>query len=461
MRWLRSPWLWTGLILLAAAGLKAGLLALQAFPFNADEAIVGLMARNILAGERPVFFYGQAYMGSLDAWLVAGGFAIWGSQVWVIRLVQIILYLLTIIVTILIGRLAFRSWKQGLLAGLYLAFPAVNTTLYTTVSLGGYGEAMLIGSLGLLTGFWMLEHALLRSTWWMGVWGALLGFGLWANGLSLVFFLPMGVALLFRMIKISHEKKWGWFLLAGLVGFMIGSAPWWVYATGNGFGQLVNELSGTAVAVEGTSFFQRSMAHLVNLVILGLPAALGLRPPWEVRWLGLPLLPFVLIFWIIVFVFIYRRREKGNNLRPAYFILGGILIILTLLFILTPFGVDPSGRYFLPFIIPLSLGAAGWLYQPQFKRWIKVGIVFLVVVFMIEAGRPEGLVPAGLGARNTLRLLEAGYALYGHELDKETTLLEANLGWIAKLEKGEFIGRDVLLQQQAQGMRAKSWWVLK
>jgi aminomethyltransferase len=73
---------------------------------------------------------------------------------------------------------------------------------------------------------------------------------------------------------------------------------------------------------------------------------------------------------------------------------------------------------------------------------------------LIEAGKPEGLVPAGLGARNTLRL-EAGYALYGHELDEETTLLEANLGWIAKLEKGEFIGRDVLLEQRAQGTRKK------
>ena len=73
---------------------------------------------------------------------------------------------------------------------------------------------------------------------------------------------------------------------------------------------------------------------------------------------------------------------------------------------------------------------------------------------LIEAGKPEGLVPAGLGARNTLRL-EAGYPLYGHELDEETTLLEANLGWIAKLEKGEFIGRNVLLQQRAQGTRKK------
>jgi aminomethyltransferase len=73
---------------------------------------------------------------------------------------------------------------------------------------------------------------------------------------------------------------------------------------------------------------------------------------------------------------------------------------------------------------------------------------------LLEAGRSEGLVPAGLGARNTLRL-EAGYALYGHELDDDTTLLEAGLGWIARLDKGDFLGRDVLLRQKREGLRKK------
>lgn len=70
---------------------------------------------------------------------------------------------------------------------------------------------------------------------------------------------------------------------------------------------------------------------------------------------------------------------------------------------------------------------------------------------LLEAGRPEGLIPAGLGARNTLRL-EAAYPLYGHELDSETTLLEANLGWISKLGKGPFLGRDALVRQKENGV---------
>jgi aminomethyltransferase len=73
---------------------------------------------------------------------------------------------------------------------------------------------------------------------------------------------------------------------------------------------------------------------------------------------------------------------------------------------------------------------------------------------LLEAGKPEGLIPAGLGARNTLRL-EAAYPLYGHELDEDTTLLEANLAWICKFEKGEFIGRDPLLEQSRYGTRKK------
>ena len=65
-----------------------------------------------------------------------------------------------------------------------------------------------------------------------------------------------------------------------------------------------------------------------------------------------------------------------------------------------------------------------------------------------------GAVPAGLGARDTLRL-EAGYCLYGHELDDDTTPLEAGLGWVVKPDAGDFVGRDALVQQKAGGLDRK------
>lgn len=73
---------------------------------------------------------------------------------------------------------------------------------------------------------------------------------------------------------------------------------------------------------------------------------------------------------------------------------------------------------------------------------------------LLEAGKDDGLIPAGLGARNTLRL-EAAFPLYGHELDDETTLLEAGLGWISKLDKGDFLGREALAAQKHFGLRKK------
>ena len=69
-------------------------------------------------------------------------------------------------------------------------------------------------------------------------------------------------------------------------------------------------------------------------------------------------------------------------------------------------------------------------------------------------GADDGVLPCGLAARNTLRL-EAGMSLYGHEIDETTTLLEANLGWITKLNKGDFIGRDRLLAQKEEGIGRK------
>lgn len=73
---------------------------------------------------------------------------------------------------------------------------------------------------------------------------------------------------------------------------------------------------------------------------------------------------------------------------------------------------------------------------------------------ILAAGEEFGIKPAGLGARNTLRL-EAKMALYGHEIDATITPWEADLAWIVKLDKSDFIGRDALVRQKEQGITRK------
>jgi 4-amino-4-deoxy-L-arabinose transferase-like glycosyltransferase len=401
-------------ILLAAAGWKALLLAMDVFPFNSDEAIVALMARHILQGDRPIFFYGQAYMGSLDAFLVSFGFVIFGQNVWVIRLVQTLLYLATIITTVLIARRMFGSNRIGLLAAAMMAIPTVNVTLYTTVSLGGYGEALLIGSLLLLISLEIL-HKLERSgtaqqpkaaynklqqerpesggkhpTSYRSIYllallfGLLSGVGLWANGLSLVFAVPAAatwLVVVWQKRKSVPGAAAAWLMAAAGGGFLAGSAPWWFYALQSGWSTLLVELFGSAVAVEQGSWVMRTMAHLFNFTVLGIPAALGLRPPWEIRWLALPLLPLALAFWLGVLLFFIRQSIRENPYRRAYRMLAGVLVLMTAGFILTPFGADPSGRYFLPALIPMALAAAHLVHAKIGKMKWQAGVIGIVLVF--------------------------------------------------------------------------------
>ena len=73
---------------------------------------------------------------------------------------------------------------------------------------------------------------------------------------------------------------------------------------------------------------------------------------------------------------------------------------------------------------------------------------------MLETGAEEGILPCGLAARNTLRL-ESAMSLYGHELGDDITPLEANLGWITKLQKGDFVGRDKIAELKEKGIKRK------
>ena len=94
----------------------------------------------------------------------------------------------------------------------------------------------------------------------------------------------------------------------------------------------------------------------------------------------------------------------------------------------------------------------GYTGEDGFELYVAAEDAVAVWRALLEAGAPRGLQPAGLGARDTLRL-EAGYPLYGNDIDETTTPLEANLGRFVKFEKGEFVGRAALERQRREGVR--------
>jgi 4-amino-4-deoxy-L-arabinose transferase-like glycosyltransferase len=323
-------------------------------------------------------------MGSLDAWLAALFFSFLGGQVWVVRLVQILLFLATMVSTVILGKMIFRSEWVGVLAAWFLAIPTVNVLLYTTASLGGYGEALLLGNLLLISALRIADNQVSHGQFpwdWLllGFW---IGLGWWVFGLTMVYSLPAIFYLLWRRRRLVRPVPGFAIMIAGVV---IGSLPWWMNAYQRGFGTQLGELGGSAIAgVEGISYLHQILQHFYNLVLLGGMVTLGLRPPWGVGWLALPLIPFMLIFWMVVFLHVFRRlRHLDQN--PQILLLLGVILTLVLAFILTPFGADPSGRYFLPLAIPLSLFAADWILSlileekklPQ--NWLRWSLIVLVL----------------------------------------------------------------------------------
>ena len=89
-------------------------------PFDSDEAIFLLMARHILAGERPLFFYGEAYGGSADSYLTALFYYFFGATIAIARLVQSLEYLMAMLFTYLLARRLLPQASLGPLAVLWL-----------------------------------------------------------------------------------------------------------------------------------------------------------------------------------------------------------------------------------------------------------------------------------------------------------------------------------------------------
>jgi aminomethyltransferase len=125
---------------------------------------------------------------------------------------------------------------------------------------------------------------------------------------------------------------------------------------------------------------------------------------------------------------------------------------------LTPAPLAPIKYYH--FVDGTVSGAAariartGYTGEDGFEIYVAPGEATRLWDEILAAGAEFGIKPAGLGARNTLRL-EAKMALYGHEIDASITPWEADLAWVVKLDKGDFVGRDALVNQKEQGVTRK------
>lgn len=104
--------------------------------------------------------------------------------------------------------------------------------------------------------------------------------------------------------------------------------------------------------------------------------------------------------------------------------------------------------------VPAVISRTGYTGEDGFELYINNRDAVHLWRRLLEAGAAEGVIPTGLGARDSLRL-EMGYALYGNDIDDRHTPLEAGLGWVVKLDKPDFVGKAAMLQQKEAGVRQR------
>jgi 4-amino-4-deoxy-L-arabinose transferase-like glycosyltransferase len=384
---------WTGLavaLLIALVG-RVLLLMSGSVSFHSDEAVVALMARHILEGERPIFFYGQAYMGSLDAWIVAVSFALGGESVLSIRLAQSALYLG--IVAVGYG----AAWRMtgrvsaALMTALMLAIPPVLLALYTTATLGGYNETLLLGGLV----WWLaydVTHEYRRSIWRWGLMGLCAGLGWWTNALIVTYAAPAALLILWSMWR--DRRDLGIYAIgigAALAGFIIGALPWIMFNLQNDFAGLSFLLgSRSDPDFAGTDVFSLPIEQrLIGLFLLGLPTLIGLRFPWTPEFFLAPVGVIVLAAFALALIGLARSRQPSRG-----YILGTIGLFCAVYFA-SRFSFDPTGRYFLPLSLPVYIAFAGAIARLP-SRLVKAAVMALTLGYFAAGQISAATSPPGL-----------------------------------------------------------------
>ncbi|HEY7850514.1 MAG TPA: hypothetical protein VIC27_10650, partial [Ktedonobacterales bacterium] len=367
---------------------------------DGDEALVGIQAQRILQGARPVYFYGQAYMGNLETYLVAGVFALFGSSAWALRAVPIALSILLVYLTWRLARalLPGDARTTPLLAGLaalVAAVPPIYDAVAQMRAWGGQIEVYIITLALLLATVELADRQRacaappeLARRW--AIWGALAGLGFWINPLISYALVACALWLIPPLLTRMFPGPWRrlvarwpalWSpatgedtfrpggalaLLALVVGAAIGGLPAWLYALAHNGANLAVYVSQPSVspAVSGAARNSRAFlgfAITVRYFTCAAPRALdGWLPAEGPLWLPLrgalllpPLVALVVAAWLL------RRRPIAQPLRMGLPLLyaGAITAIYCLTTSAWPetklCSYDQAGRYAAPLALTL------------------------------------------------------------------------------------------------------------
>lgn len=362
-------------VLIVAALTRGILVQWGNVSFQSDEAIVALMARHITQGQHMTFYYGQAYMGSLNAYPTAAGFALFGEHIDTLRWIQWGKNLLMVGSTFALAWAITQNRIASTSAALFMAIPPTVGALYTTINIGSYVETLIFGQLMFLFTYRIVHDG---SAHWID-WGALgffAGLAWWGNVLIVVYGIPVALAIGWHLLRRPrHTPNWTRFALT-LALFLVGSAPFWWHALTYDFEAV--RVYFPSDAQDNATIDIDFMTKLLGLLLFAFPSVTGLRHPWATDYF-MPLWGLPIIILHVVAAYVVLRSEAVT--RFAKLLLFGVIVSMVALFVGTSFRPDPTGRYFLPVLTPLALALGLWTAKlasvPRLRYgwWIPLALV--------------------------------------------------------------------------------------
>lgn len=396
-QWL--DYLWLGVILCVGLVIRLHFLWATEAGIESDEAIVGLMAKHMAEGRSwPVFYYGQNYLGSLEAILTSFVFRLIGVSNFGLKCVPLIFSLFHIIVVYELIRLLSNKCAARI-GALCVAIPPSALLVWSLKARGGFIELVVIGTLSLILSVKLLsscnpnqdrhKHFQPMSLSGLCGLGVLLGLGWWTNNQIIYYMAAIGsvffVYILFRGGFLEVLKSGS----VGLAGFVLGSAPFWYVNlfTKPRFATFV-ELGKRAESDKVIGYFQGFWAE-------ALPILFGARRLWNDQdvFYGASTVAYVVYLICLVATLVaWSCGLRASKVRVSVSVPSIMLVCLFCVFIQIIFSISGFGwltkepRYLLPIysVQFLFVGVAvSWMYGVTRLFWVSRIFPNLVLVALL------------------------------------------------------------------------------
>jgi hypothetical protein len=372
-----------GLILAAGLVLRGYLLLASGKYVDGDEAMVGIQALDILRGHHTVFFAGELLAGSLEAYLVAPVFWVFGASAVTLRVVPLAFSLAFVWLNYHLADRAYGA-PTGLLSALMVALGPLPLTVLSLKTWGGYIETAALGELALLLTMVVLplSRGDVRARRYVALIGLISGIATWMHPLYFYYLFTVGVVL----VVWRFWRNW-LDMPAFAAPFLLGSAPLWLGYLSQTQGPAVSSVAGL---VPADALWPTVRASLSYLITDALPSLWGLRPikgpmPWSAAVIVVPI-------YTAGMVYAGRRylADRGGDRQNLGRVLIVFLLLSPLIFMLGALtngnytviipGSGLLSRYLTPLytVLPIFVAALAW--RAARRAWWRPVLLVAVII---------------------------------------------------------------------------------